>query len=238
MTNLLDGPRVGFVWNPPDQDHGPLNRLAMVIAAAALVLCLVFLALLVRARRTAAALGVSEARARELAQRDSLTGLANRGHFIVALKEALAEQTDGTAIALLFIDLDGFKEVNDSVGHAGGDELLAVVARRLRGCLGERGLAARFGGDEFVLFTRYREEAQLSSLVAALFGVLDIPVHVGGTELAVSASIGAGAAGRAHLRRTAQSGRRGALSRQGGRARDLPSVRAALRARAAGAPAH
>jgi diguanylate cyclase (GGDEF)-like protein len=191
MTNLLDGPRVGFVWNPPDQDHGPLNRLAMVIAAAALVLCLVFLALLVRARRTAAALGVSEARARELAQRDSLTGLANRGHFIVALKEALAEQTDGTAIALLFIDLDGFKEVNDSVGHAGGDELLAVVARRLRGCLGERGLAARFGGDEFVLFTRYREEAQLSSLVAALFGVLDIPVHVGGTELAVSASIGA-----------------------------------------------
>ncbi|MBB6309515.1 putative bifunctional diguanylate cyclase/phosphodiesterase [Xanthobacter tagetidis] len=196
MANLLDGPRAGFVWNTSEQEYGPLNQLAMIIAAAALVLCLVFLALMVRARRAAAALALSEARARELAQRDSLTGLANRGHFIAELKDALAGRGEGEAIALLFIDLDGFKEVNDSVGHTGGDELLAVVARRLRGCVGDRGLAARFGGDEFVLFTRYRQEAELASLVAALFGVLDIPVHVGGIDLAVSASMGAARAPR------------------------------------------
>ncbi|MFG1357752.1 putative bifunctional diguanylate cyclase/phosphodiesterase [Xanthobacter pseudotagetidis] len=191
MANLLDGPRAGFAWSAPQRDDGPLNELATVMAGAAVVLCFVFLGMTVRARRTAAALAVSEARMRELAQRDGLTGLANRGYFIAELKDALARREDGTSIALLFIDLDGFKEINDSVGHAGGDELLAVVARRLRGCVGERGLVARFGGDEFVLFTRFREDAELGSLVAALFGVLDIPVHVGATDLSISASMGA-----------------------------------------------
>ena len=193
VTNLLEGPPANFVWNDTRQGLGIglLNATAPVIALAAVVLCLVFLALMIRARRTAADLAVSEARARELAQRDGLTGLANRGHFITELEAALARREAESLIALLFIDLDGFKEINDSMGHAGGDELLAVVARRLRGCVGERGLAARFGGDEFVLFVLYREEAELASLVASLFGVLDIPITVAGNELAISASMGA-----------------------------------------------
>lgn len=191
LPNLADGSIVRLAWPSERPGLGFLAGIMPVIALAATGLCLVFLGLMLRARRTAAALAVSEARARELAHKDGLTGLANRGHFIAELERALDAGFGDGLIALLFIDLDGFKEVNDSLGHAQGDELLCVVARRLRGCLGTRGLAARFGGDEFVLFLRYGQEAELASFIATLYGVLDIPITALGSNLSVSASVGA-----------------------------------------------
>ena len=102
------------------------------------------------------------AAAAELARRasvDPLTGLANRAGFSRRLREALAGLEEpgppgaprGPAPALLLLDLDDFKTINDSLGHSSGDEVLRVVAERLRGCLRPGDLAARLGGDEFAV---------------------------------------------------------------------------------------
>src|SRR5262249_22300511 len=84
--------------------------------------------------------------------RDSLTGLANRPHFLHRLEDAVAARNDDSApIAVLCLDLDNFKAVNDGLGHPAGDELLIRVAGRLTAALHENGLIARLGGDEFAV---------------------------------------------------------------------------------------
>ncbi len=88
----------------------------------------------------------------QLAQYDQLTGLANRSHCLEYLLKALARAKRRNGyIALLFLDLDKFKDINDSLGHEKGDQLLKNVAQRLKACVREGDLAARFGDDEFVL---------------------------------------------------------------------------------------
>ena len=96
----------------------------------------------------------TERRLRHLAFHDKLTGLGNRDLFNEDMKAFLKEQTpgEGRKAALLFLDLDGFKHVNDTLGHSAGDELLVETARRIRVCLREADSAYRFGGDEFVAF--------------------------------------------------------------------------------------
>jgi diguanylate cyclase (GGDEF)-like protein/PAS domain S-box-containing protein len=95
-----------------------------------------------------------ERRLRHLAYHDKLTGLGNRDLFNEDMKASLKDSLleDGNKAALLFLDLDGFKHVNDSIGHSAGDELLVEAARRIRFCLREADAAYRFGGDEFVAF--------------------------------------------------------------------------------------
>ncbi len=90
----------------------------------------------------------------EMANRDVLTGLANRARLSAQLEDAALGQDP---IAILMIDLDNFKEVNDTLGHQQGDELLCQTADRLRRCVGERDMIARFGGDEFVILLRSPE---------------------------------------------------------------------------------
>jgi GGDEF domain-containing protein len=107
--------------------------------------------------QVALALGRAELAA-EVARRasvDPLTGLANRTAFSRRLQEALGtlEGSGPAAPALLLLDLDDFKTINDSLGHSSGDEVLRVVAERLRGCLGPGDLAARLGGDEFAVLS-------------------------------------------------------------------------------------
>jgi diguanylate cyclase (GGDEF)-like protein len=95
---------------------------------------------------------LEEAQIRDLAFQDSLTGLANRRRLLEQLDEALLEAaTQRQAGALVFLDLDNFKPLNDTHGHATGDLLLREVGRRLQGVVRQRDVVARFGGDEFVL---------------------------------------------------------------------------------------
>lgn len=97
----------------------------------------------------------AEEQIRQLAYYDSLTGLANRSLFYDRLEQAMIQaRRDHGKLALLFIDLDRFKEVNDSLGHEAGDTLLKNVAARIRGCLRESDVLARLGGDEFVVLLK------------------------------------------------------------------------------------
>ena len=133
------------------------------------------------------------------AAHDDLTGLPNRAELMRRLTAVLPEAAPGAAVAVLFIDLDHFKAVNDSYGHATGDDLLVVVARRLAGCLRAHDHLARLGGDEFcAILTEARGEAEVGSIVARLEAAVSRPVQLGEVVVTVGASIGAALATDGH----------------------------------------
>ncbi len=133
------------------------------------------------------------------AAHDPLTGLMNRAAFGKRVELALvrAEQQDRRPLALLLIDLDGFKEVNDSLGHHAGDLLLCTLAQRMRGAVRESDVVARIGGDEFaVLLEGMAEGEPLQRVVEALLLTIAAPVDCEGSAASVSASIGVALAPR------------------------------------------
>lgn len=129
---------------------------------------------------------------RHLAYTDSLTGLPNRALFCDRLGQGLAMAARRECpLAVLFLDLDHFKVINDSLGHDVGDRVLGSVARRLRSCLRDVDTLARFGGDEFAVLLPEISRARGPSVVAdKLLGTLAGPQTIDGHELTVSASIG------------------------------------------------
>jgi diguanylate cyclase (GGDEF)-like protein/PAS domain S-box-containing protein len=127
-----------------------------------------------------------------LARTDSLTGLVNRGTFIERLRQAFAAtRRGGSRFAILYIDLDHFKPVNDTLGHQAGDTLLREVADRLKSCSRETDIVARLGGDEFaILQTDMHEPANAGTLAAAVQTEVARPYLIEGSEVHVTASIG------------------------------------------------
>jgi len=123
---------------------------------------------------------------------DSLTGLPNRPHFLdLFAREITRAERNVTLLALLFIDLDGFSQVNDELGHSAGDELLVHAADRLRSCLRKADVVARLGGDEFtVLVPDIKEPGDAATVAQHLIEVLSQPFTVSGTETFVAASVG------------------------------------------------
>ncbi|GGS77054.1 putative bifunctional diguanylate cyclase/phosphodiesterase [Streptomyces griseoviridis] len=130
-------------------------------------------------------------RLRYEATHDALTGLPNRSFFFERLEKALGAG-EGQRFGLCYLDLDGFKTVNDSLGHAAGDRLLVEVADRLQGCATAPGeMVARLGGDEFVALTTGPDTAQeVDELAERIMNALLAPVSVDGRELTVRGSIG------------------------------------------------
>jgi diguanylate cyclase (GGDEF)-like protein len=145
---------------------------------------------------TAALPAIRASRARDalarLALRDSLTGLPNRALLLDRIEVALADrQRGGRPIWTMFLDLDGFKEVNDSLGHAAGDQLLVEVAARLNRGVRASDTVARLGGDEFVVVcTEDATPAAMDQLAARLLVSLAAPIAVLGQMCEVTASIG------------------------------------------------
>ena len=126
------------------------------------------------------------------AMHDSLTGLPNRALFLDRLTYALARSNRyGTWIAVLFLDLDGFKRVNDTFGHSAGDELLVGVADRLREVLRESDTAARFGGDEFtILCPQISNENDAIATAQRVLDGMGAGFDIEGQHLLVGVSIG------------------------------------------------
>jgi diguanylate cyclase (GGDEF)-like protein/PAS domain S-box-containing protein len=133
-----------------------------------------------------------EAKLEFLAHHDVLTQLPNRALFLDRLQEALKRaHRHRNTVGLLFIDLDRFKTINDSLGHQVGDELLQTVAQRLTACVRESDVVARLGGDEFtVLLDDLSDLNDAGKVAAKLLAELASPIVLGGHELAVSGSIG------------------------------------------------
>ncbi len=134
----------------------------------------------------------AEARAQSLARHDPLTGLANRRHFLEELERRLGLiADDSSAFALLCVDLDRFKPINDVHGHAIGDQLLQVIATRLSSCLRDDSFAARLGGDEFaVLLEDAKDRDGVAAAARRVLHELSAPIQVNGLKLTVGASIG------------------------------------------------
>ncbi len=134
-----------------------------------------------------------EEKLRVQASIDALTGLPNRSHFNLRLRDELSRAArTGLGGALLFIDLDRFKEVNDSLGHEYGDDLLVEAAKRIRAAVRGSDLVARLGGDEFVIIlSELGEDAAQSARIAqTIVDALELPFDLDGHQAFVSASVG------------------------------------------------
>ncbi len=142
--------------------------------------------------RAEEALRESQERYRHLALHDPLTGLANRAYFMERLEAAVARSAQqSSGIAVLFLDLDGFKLVNDTLGHDMGDKLLVNVAQRLTRVVRGEDTVARLGGDEFAVVLQHVEDVDAVAAVARrLIDVVQEPYLVGNQEIRVGASVG------------------------------------------------
>jgi diguanylate cyclase (GGDEF)-like protein len=142
-------------------------------------------------------LAIEQEHARErlvyLSSHDELTGLLNRGSFFTRCAEVLRDVDAGhTTAAVVFVDVDGFKPLNDRYGHGVGDQLLRVTARRLQSAVRPHDVVSRFGGDEFVLLCQgLAEEAQVVMLAERVLAELGAPIIAAGAKLKVTVSAGA-----------------------------------------------
>lgn len=187
------GERLGYlIWTPELPGSRIMANLLPLYVAAILLLALLTGMLLVRLRSSLKERGLLEERAQWLAFRDPLTGLPNRTRLSDELAAALKEQgASGEPVSLLLIDLDRFKQVNDTLGHIAGDEMIAEFARRIVAAVEPPATVARLGGDEFaiVLPGRSADEAMaVSEIVLSLFAR---PFDLGSQQLYGGASIGA-----------------------------------------------
>mgnify|MGYP001796166834 FL=1 len=133
----------------------------------------------------------AQGRLRHMAEHDMLTGLSNRYAFQNKIEGDVSASDDDENVALLAIDLDNFKAINDTYGHQAGDALLSQVAKRIRRTIRGRDWAARLGGDEFVVVTHDVANPMDACLMAArLITALSRPYQIGGLELKCSASVG------------------------------------------------
>ncbi|MHC2462294.1 bifunctional diguanylate cyclase/phosphodiesterase [Bradyrhizobium embrapense] len=133
----------------------------------------------------------AEERITHLAHYDALTDLPNRALFHEKIKRELIDVAPGSQLAVLYIDIDEFKGVNDSLGHMVGDELLKSVARTLSGVIGDGDFVARLGGDEFAIVqTGVKSEVEVTDLVARIYEVIRSPYQCLGHQVTTDASIG------------------------------------------------
>ncbi len=134
----------------------------------------------------------AEARIEKLAYHDALTGLPNRASFSLMCNHAISRaRRDDRGFAILFIDLDGFKQVNDTLGHEAGDALLRNVAGRLQSCLRQNDVTARVGGDEFVvLLEDVSQPHQVANIAEKILLQIERTSQPSGASFAVTASIG------------------------------------------------
>lgn len=186
------GDTVGwFVWRPARPGGRLLAEIGPVLIAAILVVVAIIALLLVWLRRSSDELLASEAEAQRLALHDSLTGLPNRALFADRLEHALAASRRTGEIAVLYIDLDHFKSVNDTLGHECGDALIRAFAERMAGAVRASDTVARIGGDEFaVLLTGLDGAHQIEDVCHRILDLAAEPFPLAGAPAGIGLSIG------------------------------------------------
>ena len=126
-----------------------------------------------------------------LANKDILTGLPNGNYFMNYIEETIAESKKNNSIFfLLFIDLDGFKKINDTFGHDIGDEVLRLVALRIKRCIKNYDIVARLGGDEFILLVKDTEVEEVGRIAERIVDLLNNPFVIENNICKIGASIG------------------------------------------------
>ena len=184
-------------WSPIEAEiQANTRRLLLVIAGGLVLLWAVLFRIVVRAsrriRRDRDELARRAEENRRLAMFDHLTGLPNRLLFFDRVSQAIAAAgREGTGVGVLLLDLHRFKEVNDTLGHEHGDELLREVGPRLQGALRASDSVARLGGDEFgIALAGLKSAAEADDVAGKLTDALDAPFLLGGIDVALGGSIG------------------------------------------------
>jgi diguanylate cyclase (GGDEF)-like protein len=194
------GEMVGeFAWQPFAPGSRVFARLAPVLVLASALGGAIVLLLMRRIAKRTRELSESNATVRHLAFHDGLTGLPNRALFEDRLEHALQvfRRTADHPLALLFLDLDRFKAVNDTLGHAAGDELIREFGRRLGATIRASDTAARLGGDEFAIIqTDVSSLKDTDDLCQRIVEAASAPFTIGGSQVHVGVSIGVALAGK------------------------------------------
>jgi diguanylate cyclase (GGDEF)-like protein len=181
-----------FAWTPKQPGaeivHSVIPFIAVALAGFALLAAFVLRYM----RRTAVAIAAGESRLRHLAMHDPLCGLPNRIFFTERLEAVIEEVQNGRSPAALFyIDLDHFKDVNDTLGHPVGDELIRNVTLRLSHALRGDDLVARLGGDEFAVISAFGDDsAKTMALAQRMIATICAPYAIGGHNIVIGASLG------------------------------------------------
>lgn len=170
----------------PDGDHYYLTTVKPINTPEGKVVSVICISKDITERR------LREEQFRQMAYHDALTVLPNRTLFFQRLDEIIAQaQNDKTGFALMFVDLDGFKEINDSFGHDVGDQLLQEVATRLQVGVRQYDVVARMGGDEFAIILRnIGQSSNVAGVAANLLANLRVPYHLADQKCRISGCIG------------------------------------------------
>jgi diguanylate cyclase (GGDEF)-like protein len=179
-----------FIWKPDLTGRTIFSHLAPLFAVGSLAIGFAVTFLIRRLRGTCTELVASDAHSRHLAYHDALTGLPNRAYFDGELDRTIQQLEEGSGFALMFLDLDRFKEVNDTFGHAAGDALIREVAAQLRSLLAPGDTLARMGGDEFALIKQTTSKEEVQALGAVIAATVARPFDIEGSKAAVGVSIG------------------------------------------------
>jgi len=185
---LYSGLTAGYLTWSADQPGTRVRQQLLPWLTVVSILVLVLSSLILKiGRASARELIASEAKARHLAHHDTLTHLPNRRAFL----ERLKSRHESEEAAILYLDLDGFKEINDVFGHGAGDALLKAATKRLQAIVGPRGVLARIGGDEFaVVMTGAYAREGVEQLASAIVESFNEPFDTAGHSLTVGTSIG------------------------------------------------
>ncbi|MEN0087624.1 MAG: GGDEF domain-containing protein, partial [Pseudomonadota bacterium] len=194
---ISNGPSAAAVqasWEPVPPRFAILRSVAPTIAILLMVAGVAVYIIGIRFSATLRALAASESRNRHLAHHDSLTGLANRSKFDLLIDEAI-EAAEQKPFALLAIDLDHFKQANDTFGHEAGDHVLRTVARRMNAIISPIGEISRIGGDEFMALVHgVSDREALEFVCESLLESACQPVSFEGNSISIGSSIGVASA--------------------------------------------
>ena len=189
-----DGISEGYLsWTTQRPGQVLINVILPLVALGLLAAAVLANGMIVRLKLASSTLSKGEAVARHAAKHDDLSGLPNRVHFAEILDTALSEPAsarDGKKILVAFIDIDRFKEVNDTLGHQAGDELVKLVAQRLQDHVLPDEILSRYGGDEFAILRVAAQPGADDSMKERIQRALAAPIKFNGQTLVVTASVG------------------------------------------------